>query len=219
MKKVAIIGGTGDLGRGLALRCAAAGYEVILGSRSAARASEAAAEIGRAASASTVRGATYADAAAEADLVVLAVPYAAHQETLENIREYVQGKVVVDTTVPLKPPKVTVVQLPAAGSAALEARAVLGDGVRLTAAFHNVAAAKLADLSSKVDCDVLVFGDSAEARDDVVALIAAMGMKGWHAGSLENAVVGEALTSTLIFLNKKYKIAGAGIRITGDVGV
>lgn len=215
-RTIAIIGGTGDLGRGLAIRCAAAGYTVIIGSRSAERAQSAAKEIAEIADSVDVRGADYEEAASLGDIVILTVPYAAHQATLERIRDHVQDKVVIDCTVPLKPPKVMRVQLPEAGSAAREARNILGDGVHLTAAFHNVAATKLAAKDGVVDCDVLVFGDASEARDQVVSLIEAIGLKGWHAGPLDNAVIAEALTSTLIFLNKRYNIDGAGIRITGE---
>jgi len=212
---IAVLGGTGNLGRGLSLRWARAGYSVIVGSRSQDRATSAALEISRL-TGSTVLGATYRDAARDAEIVVLAVPYMAHKSTLSDIRDAVRGKIVIDTTVPLVPPKVSRVQLPEGGSAALEAQAELGEGVNLVAAFHNVAAAKLQEHGSTVDCDVLVFSDVRDARQQVVDLANAIGLKGWHAGPLANAVVAETLTSTLIFMNRHYKIEGAGIRITGD---
>ena len=217
--EIAVIGGTGDLGRGLSIRLAAAGYGVIIGSRSQERAEEAATEIAAIAQSDKVRGLANADATAAGEMVILAVPYSAHSNTLNDIKTAATGKVVVDTTVPLKPPKVMRVQLPEAGSAAKEARAILGEDVQLVAAFHNVAASKLADINLELDCDVLVFGDSPDARESVVSLAQNIGMTAWHAGSIENAVIAEALTSTLIFLNKKYKIKGAGIKITGEVGV
>jgi hypothetical protein len=126
----------------------------------------------------------------------------------------VTGKIVVDTTVPLVPPKVARVQLPADTSAAVAAQRRLGDGARVVAAFHNVAAAKL-QADAPIDCDVLVFADAPEDRAAVVELAEAAGLRGVHAGPLANAVAAEALTSVLIGINRHYKVPGAGIRITG----
>ena len=213
---VAVIGGTGDLGNGLARRWAAAGYPVVIGSRAAARGASAAAEICRDLDVTSVSGADNSAAAAAGDIVVLAVPKETHGVILEAIKDTVAGKIVVDTTVPLNPPKVARVQLPESGTMANATQAVLGDGTRVVAAFHNVAAGHLADLSHAIDCDILVFGDDSEARQAIVELAEAASMTGWHAGSLDNAVVGEALTSVLIFINRRYKIDGAGLRITGQ---
>ena len=218
LAKIAVIGGTGELGRGLSLRCAAAGYPVIIGSRSAERAETAAAEIASIAN-GAVHGASYVDAAAAAEIIILAVPYSAHKETLLEIKEAVDQKLVIDTTVPLKPPKVMRVQLPEAGCAALEAEQILGDSVQLTSAFHNVAAVKLNELDRDLDCDVLVFGNAQDARQRVVDLSEAIGLTAWQAGPLPNSAVAESMTSTLIFLNKRYKIKGAGIKITGKPGI
>lgn len=212
---IGVIGGTGDLGRGLCLRSAAAGYSVILGSRSAENAANTTLELTQQAKRTSITGADYAEAAKRADIILLAIPYAAHAATLEKIKPYCDGKLVVDATVPLKPPKVMRVQLPEEGTAAEQTQRFLGHNVKVTAAFHSVAAAKLSDLNADPDCDILVFGDDPEARESVISLARAMGLKAWHAGPLANAVIGEALTSTLIFINKKYKINGAGIRITG----
>jgi NADPH-dependent F420 reductase len=211
---IAIIGGTGDLGSGLALRWAAAGYPVVLGSRTREKAEAAAAGMKAASPGSTIRGEDNLGAARAGDIVVIAVPYPSHEAILTEIREAVQGKIVVDAAVPLVPPKVSVVQLPAKGSAAQSAQALLGDGVRVTSAFHNVGAKKLRD-GGKVDCDVLVFGDDKAARDAVIALADAAGTRGVDGGALANSAAAEALTSVLIGINRRYKVDGAGIRITG----
>jgi 8-hydroxy-5-deazaflavin:NADPH oxidoreductase len=157
-----------------------------------------------------------ADAADAADLVIITVPFSAQASTLEDIKPHVAGKIVVDTTVPLVPPKVMRVQLPPEGSAAAKAAVILGDGVRLVSGFHNVAAHNLAQ-DVDVDCDILVFGDEKAARAEVVALADAIGLRGIHAGALVNAAAAEAMTSLLIFINKHYQVDGAGIRITGDL--
>lgn len=206
---IAVIGGAGALGSAIALRLAAAGLDVVIGSRSAERAREKATELGRG-----IRGASNADAAKAGSVVFVAVPYAAQAETLTEIRDHAQGKIVVDTTVPLAPPKVARVSLPPEGSAAVRAQELLGNGVTVVSALHNVAAAKLA-ADGPVECDVLVFGDSADARTKVVALISAMGLNALHAGSLANSAAAEAMTSVLIFLNRTYKVGHAGVRVTG----
>jgi NADPH-dependent F420 reductase len=163
-----------------------------------------------------IRGFSNADAAAKADLVVLSVPYAAHQPILESIKDAVQGKILVDVTVPLKPPAVRTVHVPDGKAAALEAQALLGDGVRVVAAFQNVGAAHLQDLDRSVNLDVLVCGDDQDAKIEVFQLVNAIeGMRAVDAGPLANAVAAEALTPVLLYINKRYMIAGAGIRITG----
>jgi NADPH-dependent F420 reductase len=182
---------------------------VLIGSRSEEAAAATAARIGKGAA-----GMTNRQAAAAADLVIMTVPFAAQQATLEQIAGQVQGKIVVDTTVPLVPPRVMRVQLPAEGSAAARAQAALGEGVTVVSAFHNVAAHKLAR-DEEVDCDVLVFGDEKAARARVLALVQDCGLRGVHAGALVNSAAAEALTSILIFINKTYAVDGAGIRITG----
>lgn len=212
---LAVLGGTGQLGGALARRWARAGYPLVLGSRDASRAADAAA--GLAAECGVpVRGLANRAAAAAADIVVVTVPWATQQAVLEDIRPAATGKLVVDTTVPLVPPRVMRVQLPAEGSAAVRAQQILGPEVTVVSAFHNVAAHKLA-LDEPVDCDVLVFGDQKEARARVVALAAAAGLRGLHAGALANSAAAEALTSVLIFINKTYAVDGAGVRITGEL--
>jgi 8-hydroxy-5-deazaflavin:NADPH oxidoreductase len=209
MSKIAIVGGTGHLGNAIARRLARVGQDVAIGSRSAESAEAAARAIGPG-----VTWGANADVVAGADFVIVAVPFAAQAATLEEISGQVGDAIVIDTTVPLVPPKVMRVQLPPAGSAALAARAILGPDVRLVSAFHNVAAHRLAT-GEDVDCDVLVFGDDIAARSAVVDLVCGMGMRGLAAGPLDNSVAAEALTSLLIFMNKTYKADGAGIRFTG----
>jgi NADPH-dependent F420 reductase len=215
---LAIIGGTGDLGGGLALRWLKSGYQVIIGSRSAENASKAVSALAERKLPGLVRGLENSAAAAEGDVVVLTVPFANHRPMLETIRDGVQGKILVDVTVPLVPPKVSRVQLPETDSAAVAAQEFLGENVRVVSAFQNVAADHLAHLDHDIDCDVLVCGNDKEARESVLALVAGAGMRGWHGGPIENSVVAEALTSVLIFINRAYKIDGAGIRITGQPG-
>lgn len=210
-KSVAVVGGTGKLGAAIARRLAKAGRTVVIGSRSAESARKVAAELGFG-----LTGATNADAAAACDIILVTVPFAAQETTLAEIARHVAGKIVVDTTVPLVPPKVMRVQLPAEGSAAARARALLGEGVTVVSAFHNVAAHKLAT-DEEVACDVLVFGDDKAARAEVVALAEAVGLRGLHGGALVNSAAAEALTSVLIFLNKTYRVDGAGIQITGTL--
>ncbi|NDJ62889.1 MAG: NADPH-dependent F420 reductase [Chloroflexi bacterium] len=212
---VAVLGGTGKEGSGLAVRWALNGYRVIIGSRDAARAQQRVAELNADLGGDYLIGMANAEAAAEANVVVLSVPYDAHAATLESVREHLAGKVLVDITVPLVPPKIRQVHLPAGKAAALEARALLGAEVRIVSAFQNVSAEKLKDPNGAVDCDVLVCGDDAEAKADVMRLVEAAGMRGIDAGPLENAIAVEALTPVLLYINKQYKVKGAGIRITG----
>lgn len=199
------------------MRWAAAGYPVVIGSRSPEKAAASARAITAGNGASPVRGDTNEGAARAADVVVIAVPYSSHDATLDEIRDAVAGKIVIDAVVPLVPPKVARVQLPEQGSAAQIAQARLGAGVRVVSAFHNVSAAKL-KAGGAVDCDVLVFGDDRAARDAVIVLAAALGTRGIDGGPLANSAAAEALTSVLIGINRRYKIDGAGIRITGISG-
>jgi 8-hydroxy-5-deazaflavin:NADPH oxidoreductase len=178
------------------------------------KAQEVARAIASVAGGAAVRGAANAGAAQAGDVVLLAVPWGSHAPILDEIRPHVAGKIVIDATVPLVPPKVARVQLPAETSAAVAAQRRLGETARVVAAFHNVAASKL-QTDAPIDCDVLVFGDAPEDRTTVIALVEAAGLRGVHAGPLANAVAAEALTSVLIGINRHYKVPGAGIRITG----
>lgn len=212
---IAVIGGTGDLGSAIARRLVKAGERVVIGSRDPAKAEATATRLA-AESSRAVGSAANAEAAQQADLIILTVPFASQEATLRDIAPAVSGKIVVDTTVPLVPPKVMRVQLPAEGSAAIRAQKILGEGVRVVSAFHNVAAHKLAT-DDPVDCDVLVFGDDKAARESVLRVVAACGLRGLHAGVLANSAAAEALTSILIFINKQYAVDGAGLRITGSL--
>lgn len=208
---IAVVGGTGNLGAALARRLGAAGRKVLIGSRDRERAKAAAALLGH-----DIGHGSNAEVATAADVIIVAVPFASQRATLQDIAACVAGKIVVDTTVPLMPPKVMRVQLPPEGCAALIAQQVLGAGVRVVSAFHNVAAHKLAT-DETVDCDVLVFGDDRKAREVVIALADACGLRGLHGGVLANSAAAEALTSIMIFINKTYAVDGAGMRITGSL--
>ncbi len=212
---IAVLGGTGKEGKGLAFRWAKAGYKVIIGSRGIEKAVQAAAEITALLSDRLViEGLDNLSAARKASIVVLTVPYAAHKDTLETVKDALQGKILVDVTVPLVPPKVTKVQMPPAGSAAQEAREILGEGVEIVDAFQSISYEHLM-ASEEVLCDVLVTGTSKEARLQVIKLVEAAGLTGWDAGPIENSVVVEGLTSLLIYINKQYGSTHSGIKITG----
>jgi NADPH-dependent F420 reductase len=208
---IAVIGGTGKLGAAIARRLGKAGRKVIIGSRSAQSAERAAAELGFG-----LTGLANADAAMAGGILIVTVPFAAQEQTLAEIAPHVAGKIVVDTTVPLVPPKVMRVQLPPEGSAAQRAQKLLGPDVKVVSAFHNVAAHKLAT-DQDIACDVLVFGDDKSARAEVVALVAQTGLRGIHGGALANSAAAEAMTSVLIFINKTYQVDGAGVLITGQL--
>lgn len=212
---IAVLGGTGKEGKGLAYRWARAGYRIRIGSRSVDKAAAAANEIREMLGEGfSVTGLSNLEAAKEADIVVLTVPYSAHRSTLESVKEELKGKILVDVTVPLVPPKVATVQMPAAGSAAQEAKGIVGEGVQVCAAFQNISHEHLLD-NADVECDVLVTGTSKEARAETIKLVEAAGLRGWDAGPIENSVVIEGLTSVLIGINKKYGSTYAGIKITG----
>jgi NADPH-dependent F420 reductase len=213
--KIAVLGGTGPQGMGLALRLAAAGHDVTIGSRQAERAQAAAAQLSQRLGGKAIAGAGNRAAAGAAEIVFLTVPYAAQQATVAEVRHELDGKTLVDATVPLVPPKVSVVQLPNGESAVAAVQQNLGAAVRVVSAFQNVSAQHLDDLDHEVDCDVLVCGDDQSARELVVGLCEDIGLRGIHAGPIRNSAAVEALTSVLIAINRRYKVAGAGIRITG----
>jgi len=212
---IAVLGGTGKEGSGLALRWAHAGYPVLIGSRSPEKAIEAAAEMNETLGREAVSGSGNPEAAAAAQIVVLAVPYAGQRATVEEVREHLSGKILIDVTVPLVPPKVNRVQLPDGGSAVEAIQTMLGEDVKVISAFQNISAHHLKKLDAEIDCDVIVCGDDREATDLVVGLAQAIGLGAWNGGVLANSVVSEGLTSVLIALNQRYKVPGAGIRITG----
>ncbi len=212
---IAVLGGTGKEGKGLAYRWARAGYHVLIGSRTAEKAVNAAADVtAMLGNNALVEGMDNSTAAQKADIVVLTVPYAAHRDTLETVKANMQGKILIDVTVPLVPPRVTRVQMPPAGSAAQEARDILGKDAQVAAAFQNISHEHLLE-GGEVECDVLVTGTSPEVRAEAIKLVEAAGLTGWDAGPIENSVVVEGLTSVLININKKYGSTHAGIKITG----
>ena len=216
MHTIAVFGGTGKEGKGLALRWAAKGHEIIIGSRSAERAQAAADDILRTLGGDArVRGADNLAAAQACSIGVLSVPYAAQVETAMSVASALEGKILIDVTAPLVPPRVDRVALPNGESAVVALQRKLGPGVRVVSAFQNVSAVHLADLHHEIDCDVLVCSDDPQARETVIALANDAGLRAWHAGVLANSVAAEALTSVLIAINKRYKIPGSGIRITG----
>ena len=212
---IAVLGGTGKEGKGLAYRWAKAGYRVLIGSRTEEKAIIAASEIIQLLDgASSTVGMFNLDAARQANIVVLTVPYAAHRATLESVKDALKGKILIDVTVPLVPPKVTKVQMPAAGSAAQEAQEIVGEGVEVAAAFQNISYEHLLG-EGNAECDVLVTGSSKDARAEAIKLVEAAGLTGWDAGPIENSVVVEGLASVLININKQYGSTHAGIKITG----
>ena len=210
--RLAIVGGTGKLGSGLAQRWARAGHTIALGSRDAAKARAHAEELS--ARGLSVLGGDNAWAAGEGEVVVLTVPYEAHGDTLRAIAVAIAGKVLIDVTVPLKPPKVSRVQLPAGQAAALEAQALLGTSTPVVATLHHVSATHVADLTHAIECDALVAGDDARAKGVAIGLVRDLGMRGLDAGPLVNAIALESLTPVLIHLNRTYKSSGAGVVFT-----
>ncbi|GAA4322942.1 NADPH-dependent F420 reductase [Pigmentiphaga soli] len=213
--RIAVLGGTGHEGAGIACRAARAGHQVWIGSRDPGRAQARAQELNELAGCTRIAGAGLEEAARAADIVVLAVPYAAQAATARQVRSALQGKILIDVTVPLKPPRVSTVQLPPEDSCVCALQALLGPEVRVASAFQNVSAHALMDLAAPVDCDVLVCADDPDVRAACVDLIAGMGLTAIDAGPLANSVVAEALTSVLIHLNRTYKARASGIRITG----
>lgn len=213
-RTIAVLGGSGALGRGIALRLALAGHHVAIGSRTRMTAEQAASEIGARIDGS-ILGLDNASAASFGEVVFLTVPFAHQADTCLALRTELAGRILIDTTVPISVGKAARVHLPVGGSAVAALQAELGPEVRVVSAFQNVSAAHLADPSHDVDCDVLICGDDPAAREIVVSLAADMGLRGIQAGPIANSAAAEALTSVLISINIRYKAHGAGIRITG----
>jgi 8-hydroxy-5-deazaflavin:NADPH oxidoreductase len=214
-ESIAILGGTGDLGTGLAIRWSKAGHRIIIGSRTLEKARAAVAKLHEISPETPADAMENADAAAAGDIVVLTVPADHQLSTLDHVKPGLAGKILIDVTVPLVPPKVGTVQLPPEGSAGKRAQEFLGDDVMVVSAFQNVAA-HLLQQDVQIECDVLVAGNKKEARQRVIDLISEAGMKGWHAGPIANAAAAEALTSILIQINRQGEISHAGIRIVGQ---
>jgi 8-hydroxy-5-deazaflavin:NADPH oxidoreductase len=214
-RTIAVIGGTGAEGSGLALRWANAGHQVIIGSRDAARAQATAEELNGILGKPALSGKSNAEAVDLADIIVLTVPYASQLSTIEGLAGRLEGKILVDVTVPLMPPKVSTVQLPPADSAAVALQDLVGPNVKVVSAFQNISAHKLKKLDHTIPCDVLVCCDDKDARLVVMGLAQDAGLRGINAGPLANSTVAESLTSVLIWINRAYKIPDAGITITG----
>jgi NADPH-dependent F420 reductase len=212
--RIAIVGGTGKEGRGLAMRWARAGHEIAIGSRDPERAKEKARELSGLGLGS-FQGGDNPWAAGWAEAALISVPYSAHAATLTELRPALQDKLVIDITVPIVPPKVTQVHLPQGQAAALEAQAILGPSAKVVAALHHVSAVHLTDLEHDLDTDALVCGDDEAARVQVMKLIEQLGLRALDAGVLRNAIALESLTPVLLHMNRKYKSPGAGLRITG----
>lgn len=212
---IAILGGTGNEGPGLAMRWAKAGHTVIIGSREAEKAQRVADEINAKLEALLISGMTNGDAARVCDVAVLTVPYAAQNALLETLKGTLQGKTLINVNVAMKPPKVAQVYIPPEGSASEQAQAILGPGVDVVAAFQNVGAHTLEDPNHPIACDVLICGDKKTAKAIAIQLAEDIGTRGIDAGPLLNAKVVEGLTSILIGINIRYKVPGSGIHITG----
>lgn len=212
--KIAILGGTGPEGAGLALRWLKAGHAIIIGSRDAGRAQAKADEL-RAQAGGEVRGMTNAEAARAGELVVLAFPYAGLAGTLAEVKEACSGKVVVSAVVPLTFGGGRLFTAPPIGSAAEEAQQLLGPGARVVAAFHHIAAHELVSLDHPIECDFLVCGDDPAAKRQVMELGTSMGLHALDVGPLTNAGPLEGITALLATINRRYKLKNAGIKITG----
>jgi 8-hydroxy-5-deazaflavin:NADPH oxidoreductase len=212
---VSILGGTGEQGPGMALRWAKAGVQVIIGSRQQERAAGVAAELNKQLGQELIKGMVNPDAAAAAEVVAITVPFSAHRSTLESVKAQLQGKILIDVCVPLDPENPRKMLPPAAGSATEEAQEILGEGVKVVAAFQNVSAHELQHHEHAIDCDVLICGNDRDARQTVVRLVEQMGLHAGDAGLAYNARVIEGITALLIGLNIRYKVKGSGIRITG----
>jgi hypothetical protein len=214
--KIAILGGTGRQGSGLAMRWARAGHQVIIGSRMADKAERVAAELtARLDGMATVVGLENPAAAAACEVAVLSVPYSSQLPILASVRDELAGKLLISTVAPLKPPRVSWAWRPEAGSAAQEAQDYLGDAIPVIIAFQNISAGHLADLDHQIDCDVLICGDGKAQKMVVESLVADAGARALDAGPLVNASVVEGLTAVLIGLNARGRTRDLGIRITG----
>jgi 8-hydroxy-5-deazaflavin:NADPH oxidoreductase len=212
---IAILGGTGDLGTGLAIRWSKAGYKIVIGSRTLEKAQAAVAALQEISPETPAEAMENLDASGAGDIVVLTVP-AEHQiSTLDYVKGNLAGKILVDVTVPLVPPKVGTVQLPPEGSAGKRAQEFLGEEVMVVTAYQNIAA-HLLQQDVTIECDVLVCGNKKVAREKVIQLTADAGMNGWHAGPVANSAAAEALTSILIQINRGGILSHSGIKIIGQ---
>ena len=212
---IAILGGTGDLGTGLAIRWARAGHRIIIGSRTLEKAQRAVDNLHAISPETPADAMENADAAIAGEIVVLTVPAEHQLATLNGVKTSLSGKILIDVTVPLVPPKVGTVQLPPEGSAGKRAQDLLGEDVMVVTAFQNIAA-HLLQTDVHIECDVLVAGNKKAARDKVIELAKEAGMNAFHAGPIENSAAAEALTSILIQINRRHDISHSGIKIVGQ---
>ncbi|MEO0485957.1 MAG: NADPH-dependent F420 reductase [Pseudomonadota bacterium] len=213
---LAILGGTGPQGRGLALRFARAGVPVAIGSRDAARAADIAAKLNAQAGGAEITGHDNAGAVtASSGMVMLAVPWSGHNATLEAIKDSLSGKILIDIVVPLKEGDPKKVDMPPEGSATEAAQALLGPDIPVMGALHNVSAHTLNDLDAAINCDVLVCGNGLGPRKAVMELVEKLGVTAYNAGDAEAARCIEAITPILIRINisKQVPFSHAGLRI------
>ena len=209
--RVAIVGGTGNLGGALALRLGAPGVKIIIGSRDAEKAKKAVETLKPNLRAGEIVGVTNREAVQGADFVVIAVPYEGHAQMVSDLKGQLAGKIVIDTVVPLNKVKPFV---PPAGSALQEALQILGDEASVVCALHNISAVDLGDVKSPLG-DVLVCGDNAQAKQKVMEIIQRIGARAFDGGPASNAYVIEGLTGVIIHLNRKYKSKHGSIKIAG----
>ena len=213
--KIAILGGTGNEGFGLGYRWAAAGHEIIIGSRQQEKGESAAVDMLEKLPEGNISGSDNVTATQQAEVVVLSVPYWAQESTLETVKEAIAGKLLITVVAPSGEKKSRVHHLESGLSAAEEAQAQLDGVTNVVAAFQNIGAHHLLDLSHEMDCDVMVCGDKKEDKDVAMQLCADAGLNGVNAGALQNARAVEELTAVLIAINIIHKVKSAGIRITG----
>lgn len=213
--KIAILGGTGDEGFGLGFRWAAAGHEIIIGSRQAEKGARAAADMQARLPQARIAGTDNQGAAQQAEIVVLSVPYAAQEKSLAAVKDVLAQKLLVTVVAPTGEKAARVYRLPSGLSAAEEAQQQLEGIARVVAAFQNIGAHHLLHLDRSLDCDVLICGEKKADKEVVMQLCQDAGLRGVNAGALQNARAAEELTAVLIAINVIYKVPGAGIRITG----
>jgi NADPH-dependent F420 reductase len=214
MTSLAIIGGTGKQGSALAARFAKAGVPVIIGSRDAQRGADAAAALCARLNLNNISGTSNREAATQGDIVLLSVPYDGMPPILADLKESAQGKIIINIASALDPEKKTRAKIPPKGSITAEIQEFFGQGTRVVAAFQNISPEKLESEDAQIDSDVLVCGGDKDAREQVIALIQQAGIDAFDAGVLANAVAVETFTAVLIAINVKYKVKGAGIRLT-----
>lgn len=214
MLTLAIIGGTGKQGTALAARFAKAGVPILIGSRDAQRGADAADALNARLNLRNISGTSNREAARRSDIVLLSVPYDGMQPILQDLQDAVQDKIVINIASSLDPEKKTRAKIPAEGSITAEVQNFFGEGTRVVAAFQNISPEKLESEDATIDSDVLVCGGDKEAREKVIALCAQAGIDAFDVGVLANAVAVETLTAVLIAVNVKYKVKGAGIRLT-----